>query len=298
MSRVFWLGVFIVSTLLVLAGGVFLIGDKEFLFSRTFPLQAAFENVGGLSVGTDVRVGGIRQGTVQRLVLPASPDAKVLVVMKLHESTRNLVRADSVASIKTAGLLGDEYIEISFGSQQAPKPQDGDTIRSVKPVDVAELTSSVAAQTKSTLAAVEDDMQALKQNFLLRGFFDKRGYEDAGELTRHAIARLPAGTPRKEFSFESLDLFDKAENAKLGKERLLKEAGTYLEQNPFALAVVAVSEVLGDSGRQRVLTQAKALVVRDYLVENFRLDDNRLKTKGLGKTPAFGDSGKVRILVY
>ena len=298
MSRNFWLGVFIVTTLLVLTGGVFLIGDKEFLFSPTFPLKAAFDNVGGLSVGTDVRVAGIRQGTVQRLELPAQPDGKVVVVMKMHKSAHNLVRRDSVAAIKTAGLLGDEYIEISFGTPQAPLLEVGDTIRSTKPVDMTELTSSVATQTKATLGAIQDDMEALKQNFLLRGYFDKRGYKDAGELTRHAVARVPARSPIKEFSYDSRDLFDNPENAKLGSERLLKEAGTFLEKNKFALAVVVVSEVLGDSAKQRVLTQAKAVVVRDYLVENFRLDDTRLKTKGLGKTTAFGDSGKVRILVY
>jgi len=38
--------------------------------------------------------------------------------------------------------------------------------------------------------------------------------------------------------------------------------------------------------------------VRDYLVANFRLDDTRLRTKGLGKTLAPDDGGKVRILVY
>jgi hypothetical protein len=298
MSRTFWLGVFIVGTLLVLASGVFLIGDKEFLFSRTFPLRASFENVGGLSVGTDVRVGGIREGTVQRLELPDGPDDKVLVVMKLHQSARNLIRKDSVASIKTAGLLGDEFIEVSFGSKQAPQLEDGDSIRSIQPIDVAELTSSVATQTKSTLAAIEDDMDALKQNFLLRGFFNKRGYEDAHELTAHAVGKLPAGNPKQEYSYETSDLFEKAEDAKLGHERLLKEAGTYLEQHKFSLAVVAVSEVLGDTEKQKVLTQAKALVIRDYLVENFRLDDTRLKTKGFGKTMAFGESSKVRILIY
>ncbi len=298
MSRTFWLGIFIVGTLLILASGVFLIGDKEFLFSPTFPLKAAFENVGGLSVGTDVRVGGIREGTVQRLELPSGPEDKVIVVMKLHQAARNLIRNDSVASIRTAGLLGDEYIEISFGSQQAAQLENDATIRSIQPVDMTELTSSVATQTKATLAAVQDDMEALKKNFLLRGFFDKRGYEDARELTRHAIARLPAGKPMQEFSFSTPDLFDKADNAKLGNERLLKDAGTFLEQHKFALAVVAVSEVLGDSEKERVLTQAKALVIRDYLVENFRLDDTRLKTKGFGKTQAFGDSSKVRILIY
>ena len=298
MSRNAWLGTFIIGTLAILAGGVFLIGDREFLFSSTFPLQAAFDNVGGLGVGTDVRVGGIRAGTVRRLVLPAGPDDKVLVVMKLHTSTRNLVRADSVASIKTAGLLGDAYIDISFGSVQAPQSKDGDTIRSTQPVDMSELTRSVANQTKATLVAIKDDMDALKQNFLLRGFFDKRGYEDAGELTRHGIARLPAGKSIKEFSYDVRDLFDQPDNAKLGHERLLKDAGNFLEKNKFSLAVVVVSEVLGDSARQRVLTQAKALVVRDYLVANFRLDDTRLRTKGLGKTLAPDDGGKVRILVY
>ena len=58
MSRTFRLGVFIVGTLLILAAGVFLIGDKEFLFSSTFPLKADFQNVAGLNVGADVRVGG------------------------------------------------------------------------------------------------------------------------------------------------------------------------------------------------------------------------------------------------
>jgi hypothetical protein len=218
--------------------------------------------------------------------------------MKLHKSAHDLLRKDSVASIKTAGLLGDEYIEISFGSKQAPKLGNDDTIASIKPVDVAELTSSVAAQTKATLLAIQDDMDALKQNFLLRGYFDKRGYTDARELTRHDIARLPSQAPVKAFEYKSRDLFDKADNAKLGNERLLNEAGSYLEQGKFSLVVVAVSEVLGDSAKQRELTQAKALVIRDYLVEHYRMDDTRLKTKGLGKTLAFGDSSKVRILVY
>lgn len=298
MSRNFWLGVFIVTTMLVLASGVFLIGGREFLFSPTFPVQAAFENVGGLSVGTDVRVGGIREGTVQSLELPAGPEDKVMVVMKLHQSARNLLRKDSVASIKTAGLLGDEYIEISFGSKQGPALENGDTIRSVKPVDVTELTSAVATQTKSTLVAIQDDLEALKRNFLLRGFFDKRGYTDVRELTRHAIVRVPARAPVKEFDYSTHELFDNADNAKLGNERLLNEAGTYLEQNKFALAVVAASEVLGDSAKQQELTEAKALVIRNYLVEHYKMDDTRLKTKGLGKTAEFGDSSKVRILIY
>jgi len=100
------------------------------------------------------------------------------------------------------------------------------------------------------------------------------------------------------FEYKVRDLFAKPENAKLGNERSLKEAGTYLEQQKFKLAVVTVSEVMGDSEQQRVLTQAKALVIRKFLVENFRLDDTRLKSRGLGKVSAPDATAAVRILVY
>ena len=61
---------------------------------------------------------------------------------------------------------------------------------------------------------------------------------------------------------------------------------------------MAASEEVGDTGRDRVLTQARAKVVRDYLVENFKLDDTRLKIIGLGKSSKEGGGSKVEILVY
>jgi hypothetical protein len=298
MSRVFWLGVFIVGTLLILAAGVFLIGGKEFLFSRTFSVTAAFQNVAGLTEGAEVRVGGIREGTVKRIDLPSGPEQKVKVLMQMHELARNLIRKDSVAAIKTEGLLGDQYIEISFGSVAAPQLQGSDSIRSENPIDVTDLTTEVAAQTRAALGAVQDDMEALKKNFLLRGFFNKRGYDDSDQLTKHAIARVPSAAPDKEFDYSDAELFEGADGAKLKSGRLLKEAGTFLEQQKFKLVVIAASEVLGDSQLDRVQTEAKAVVVRDYLVQNFRVDDTRIRTIGLGKSSASGASSRIQILVY
>src|SRR5436853_3321274 len=111
MTREFRLGVFIVATLLILTAGVFLIGNKQFLFSHTYHLKAYFQNVAGLNDGAVVRVGGIQKGTVKRLDLPARPDQKVTVLMNLEKGTRNLIKKDSVASIKSEGLLGDMYVE-------------------------------------------------------------------------------------------------------------------------------------------------------------------------------------------
>jgi hypothetical protein len=46
-----------------------------------------------------------------------------------------------------------------------------------------------------------------------------------------------------------------------------------------------------------MLTAARAKVVRDYLTENFKLDDKRVKTIGLGKDKT-GEASKLTILVY
>src|SRR5260370_27996978 len=110
------LGAFIFGSLVVLAIGVFLIGDKQFLFSHTYRLQSSFKNVAGLVDGSDVRVGGIHKGTVKQILLPAQSSGEMTLVMDMERSTRKVLKKDSVVSIKTEGLVGNQYVEISFGS--------------------------------------------------------------------------------------------------------------------------------------------------------------------------------------
>ena|SRR5687768_7852182 len=89
--------------------------------------------------------------------------------------------------------------------------------------------------------------------------------------------------------------------AKLKNQKMLDDAGRFLESNAFGLAVaVGYSGMKGDSEEAQVLTQARAMVVRDYLVKNFKMDDTRFKTRGLGKQDIMdaGEGGKIEILVY
>lgn len=298
MSSAFRVGIFIVLALLFLSAGVFLIGDKEFLFSPTYRLETTFQNVSGLINGAEVRVGGMHQGTVKHIELPGEPGGKVTVVMKLHSATRNIIRKDSVASIKTEGLLGNKYIEISFGTEKAEAVANGDVIASAVPDDMAAQAKSLAAEAKAGVQAFHDDMEALQHNFLLRGFFNKRGYNDPKELTKNAIPKTPAGEPVKVFDYDSAKLFGKPDNAELKDKKALDEAGKFLEANKFRLAVVACSAVVGDTDKDKVLTKARAKVIRDYLAQNFKLDDKRIKTLGLGKSKQAGNAGRVQILVY
>lgn len=81
--------------------------------------------------------------------------------------------------------------------------------------------------------------------------------------------------------------------------KTLNEVGKFLEENKFGEAVVAAAAgPKGETDKQHELTEARSAVVRDYLANNFQLDDNRIKTIGLGKTADTPGGGKVEIFVY
>src|ERR1700686_2832220 len=130
MSQNFRIGVFLVLTLAALATGVFLIGNQQSMFKSHYRIKAEYQNIAGLQQGADVRVGGIRKGTVRLLQLPAKPGGKVTVVMELTTDTQSIIKRDSVAAILSEGLLGDKYVEISFGSADSPKVTNGEIIGS------------------------------------------------------------------------------------------------------------------------------------------------------------------------
>jgi phospholipid/cholesterol/gamma-HCH transport system substrate-binding protein len=360
MSRAARLGAFIVATLAVLAGGIFIIGSKQYLFSSTYRLQTQFANVEGLEEGGDVRVGGVHTGTVRQIVLPRKADEKVTVLMDLSKSTHAIIKKDSVASIETEGLLGNQYLAISFGSPDAADVHDNDIIASQPPLEMSDLlqkasglldgsqaaiqnttratanldsitakinrgqgtvgalvndkqlynnleqTSSAMrdtmTQAKAGVTDFQENMEAMKHNFFLRGFFKSRGYEDSSELTENEIQRLPQGTPVKEFDYPAKQLFDKQDSAKLKNQKSLNNGGEFLANNQFGFAVVvSATGMEGDTQKDLVLTEARAAVVREYLVENFGFDDSQLKTLGLGKQPdanSAKDWGTVQILIY
>jgi phospholipid/cholesterol/gamma-HCH transport system substrate-binding protein len=343
MSRAFRLGLFIVATLAIFAGGVFLIGNREFLYRSTYRLNADFKNVAGLDNGAEVRVGGLHEGTVRRIILPQHPDQKVRVEMDMDKNTRGVVKKDSVAAIESEGLVGDSYVEVSFGSDNAGQVKDGDTITGEPAVNIGDLikktnglldsaqgavqdvgktaehlaeVSGKIDQGKGTMGALindksiyqhvnqsaaelQEDMEALKHNFLLRGFFKKRGYEDASDLTKYEIDALPGASAEKAFSYDAGKLFNKADSAELKDPKKLSQAGSYLQSDPFGLAVVtAYTGMKGDTDKDRPLTEARAYAVREYLVNHYRLDDTRIKTLGMGKSERSGDAGEVEVLVY
>ena len=82
----------------------------------------------------------------------------------------------------------------------------------------------------------------------------------------------------------------------------MNDGGEFLANNQFGFAVVVASAGMeGDTQKDLVLTEARAVVVREYLVENFGFDDSQLKTLGMGKQTDTGTGanwGTVQIFIY
>jgi outer membrane protein OmpA-like peptidoglycan-associated protein len=148
----------------------------------------------------------------------------------------------------------------------------------------------------------QENMEALKHNFLLSGYFKKRGYADSGDLIANGIGELPQGVPAKSFTYTGRQLFDSRDSAKLRNEKSLDAGGAFLAENRFGVAVVVVSTGMeGDTQKNLVLTQARAMVIREYLVEHFGFDDSQLKTLGMGKQTGSSldpDWGSIQILIF
>jgi len=319
------------------------IGKRQFLFHSTYRLQAEFQNVAGLNAGAEVRVGGIHEGTVRQIHLPVNSNEKVRVLMDMASLTSNVIKKDSVAAIKSEGLVGDKFVEISFGSEREPNVNDGDTIQGQPPLQISDLfnkTNELLDTTNGAIqnlnetanhlqsitakvdqgqgtvgalinnkkiyqnvnagaAAFQENMEALKHNFFLRGFFKERGYESAADLKKNEIAQLPERPAEKKFAYEAKKIFDKADTAKLKNNKTLNDTGNFLQNNQFGVAVIAAySDMRGDSQTDHLLTEARAMVVRHYLVKNFKLQDTRIKTIGLGKSDKAPDGGSIEVLIY
>lgn len=128
-----------VGGLLLFAVGLFLIGDRRMLFDETFEAYAEFSNLAGLQSGAKVRVAGLDAGEVETIHVPTSPSGRFRVKLRIREDLHPLIRVDSVASIQNDGLVGNKFVQVEAGSDQAQTVPPRGTMQSREPFDLAEM---------------------------------------------------------------------------------------------------------------------------------------------------------------
>jgi len=129
-------GVFLLVGIICLGYLSIRLGKMEVFGSRGYDIQAVFINSGGLKNGSDIVIAGVGVGRVKTITLE---NYQAQVVMNLPWDVK--VQEDAIALIRTKGLIGEKYIEITPGGSDKLIPPGGKIRDTQPPVDLEELIS-------------------------------------------------------------------------------------------------------------------------------------------------------------
>ncbi len=137
----FGVGIFVLLGILCISYLAIRLGEFNVSGDAYYPLKARFTSVTGLKTGAQVEIAGVQVGQVESIALDPK-DQRAVVGFNIKQAIH--LSDDVIASIKTAGLLGDKFIQLSpGGSDKILKP--GDLIIETEPaLDIEALISKYA----------------------------------------------------------------------------------------------------------------------------------------------------------
>ena len=146
-------GVFVLAGLAAVAVLALKIGAGNLVGSDTYLVQARFANIGGLTPGSNVVIAGVSVGRVEAVRLNAA-DYSALAELRLRRAVQ--LPTDTIASVKTTGLIGDKYLALAPGADNRMIAPGGLITETESAVDLESLISRFAfgnvktAKTKDT----------------------------------------------------------------------------------------------------------------------------------------------------
>jgi phospholipid/cholesterol/gamma-HCH transport system substrate-binding protein len=134
-------GIFLVIGLLCVGYMTIKLGHVSLLGDDSYSLFARFTSVTGLRSGSPVYMLGIEIGRVERLAMDQKDQRAVVEVRIKRDIT---IYDDAIASIKTEGLIGDQYLSIDPGGGGAPLAPGGTITETQPAVNIADLIGKYA----------------------------------------------------------------------------------------------------------------------------------------------------------
>jgi len=131
-----WAGIFVLVGLFCVGYLTIQIGDFNPFHDDSYVLRSRFNSISGLRLGNHVEMLGMEIGKVAGFEMDQQ-NQMAIVELRIKKGVR--VHADAIASIKTAGLIGDRHVSIDAGgAAEVLKP--GETIRETQsPMDLSDL---------------------------------------------------------------------------------------------------------------------------------------------------------------
>lgn len=130
-------GIFMIIGILALSYISIKLGKLEVIGSSGYTIYANFEKSGGLKPGSVVEIAGVEIGKVKSISLSNDYQARVEFSIKKDI----MIQEDAIVSIKTKGLIGEKYVQITPGGSEKTVPPMGTLRETESAVDIEELIS-------------------------------------------------------------------------------------------------------------------------------------------------------------
>jgi len=130
-------GIFVLIGIIALGYLSFRLGKIDMFRTGYYTVYAEFDKVGGIKKGSVVEIAGVPVGSVERVSINDRYHA--VVEMKIMNSIK--LPDDSIASIRTKGLIGEKYVQIMPGSSEQYIAKNGKIRETESSIDIEEVLS-------------------------------------------------------------------------------------------------------------------------------------------------------------
>ena len=152
------LGIFVSIGLALFIILIYMIGNRQHMFSKTFIINGTFTDIGGLQAGNNVRFAGINIGTVKDVHITS--DSTVKVEMEVEKHVQQFIKSDATATIGSEGLMGNKAINLASGSPDSPAIKNGGSVATITPVSLDDIMVSLKV-TADNAALITGDISTV-----------------------------------------------------------------------------------------------------------------------------------------
>ena len=134
----FIVGLFMLAGIIAITFLALRLGDVSLFSQDKYALVAKFTSVSGLKQGAAVEMAGVRVGQVKQITFNTE-DYLAEVVISLDDTI--VIPEDSIASIRTAGIIGDKFVKLSAGGSDVALAEGEEILETEPSINLEELIS-------------------------------------------------------------------------------------------------------------------------------------------------------------
>jgi phospholipid/cholesterol/gamma-HCH transport system substrate-binding protein len=147
-------GLLVLISFILFVVGIFVVSDVRSLWDKKKTLTILFPYADGITAGSPVWYAGFEVGGVKNIRIAPGVSDRIAITVKISPDAK--VKEDSRAEIRSLGMMGSKYIEISPGSADSPELSSGSTLEGKSPASMSEIIETGGRVAKGLVDLVQE----------------------------------------------------------------------------------------------------------------------------------------------